>query len=305
MQPSSFAPILLFVYSRLHHVEAAVRSLQSNPEAIETNLIIYSDGPKNVEVAASVAAVRGYLKKIDGFKSVTVIERPSNYGLASSLVGGITEALNFYDSVIVVEDDLVVSPFFLSYMNSALRLYSGDDQVASIHGYIYPVDKVLPETFFLRGADCWGWATWKSAWAGFRADSSELLYELEDRGLINDFDFGGGYLFSNMLKDQMLGKIDSWAIRWHASMYLAGKLTLYPGLSLVANLGNDGTGTHGEVSSKFLVKLSPRKIEVNRVDLEVSRYAWETIRAYFCRIKRRGARHYLQKIKGIFRKFNK
>lgn len=305
MQPSAFAPILLFVYSRLYHVVAAVRSLQSNPEAIESDLIIFSDGPKSIEVAASVAAVRSYLKKIDGFKSVRVIERPCNYGLASSLVDGITEALNLYDSVIVVEDDLVVSPFFLSYMNSALRLYSCDDQVASIHGYIYPVDKVLPETFFLRGADCWGWATWKRAWAGFRADSSELLHELEDRGLINDFDFGGGYLFSNMLKDQMLGKIDSWAIRWHASTYLAGKLTLYPGLSLVANHGNDGTGTHGEVSSKFLVKLSPRKIEVNRVDLEVSRYAWEIIRAYFCGIKRRGARHYFQKIKDIFRKLNK
>ncbi len=140
-----------------------------------------------------------------------------------------TEVLDRYQKVIVLEDDLVISPHFLQFMNEALDLYKKEDNVISITAYIYPVEGPLPETFFLRGADCWGWATWKRGWNLFQADGLALLKKLEEQKLERDFDFDGAYPYTQMLKDQISGKNNSWAVRWYASAFLAGKLTLYPG----------------------------------------------------------------------------
>jgi len=109
--------------------------------------------------------------------------------------------------------------------------------VGSIHGYWYPVDRQVPETFFLRGASCWGWATWSRAWQLFEGDGRQLLAELERQGLTHRFDLDGAMAYTRMLKDQIAGKNNSWAIRWHAAMFLAGRLQLSPGTSLVRNTG--------------------------------------------------------------------
>jgi hypothetical protein len=140
----------------------------------------------------------------------TVIERNRNWGLAESIIDGVTRVVNEFGRVIVVEDDLVTSIYFLQYMNEVLNLYEKEEKVASIHGYVYPIDG-LPETFFLRGADCWGWATWKDKWALFEPDGTKLLDELKKRKLTKRFDFNGSYPFSLMLANQVSGKNDSWA----------------------------------------------------------------------------------------------
>jgi hypothetical protein len=139
---------------------------------------------------------------------------------------------------------MVVSPDFLAYMNAGLALYAGDEQVVSIHGYVYPTRDALPDTFFLRGADCWGWATWRRGWAVFDPDGAALLARVEAAGLQRDFDLDGAFPYTAMLRDQVEGRTDSWAVRWYASAFLADKLTLYPGRSLVLNIGLDGTGTN-------------------------------------------------------------
>jgi hypothetical protein len=156
----------------------------------------------------------------------------------------VSQILAASNTVIVLEDDLVVSKYFLKFMNEGLMKFSDDDRVISIHGYVYPVLRALPEAFFLLGADCWGWATWQRAWEIFEQDSEKLLLELRSRKLRKLFDFNSSYRFSKMLEDQARGKIDSWAIRWNASAFLQGKLTLYPGSSLMHNIGNDGSGKH-------------------------------------------------------------
>jgi hypothetical protein len=225
-------------------------------------LSVFCDAPKRPEHAASVDAVRRYVDGIDGFASVSVTHRDTNLGLARSIIKGVGSVLVDEERVIVLEDDLVLSPHFLRYMNDGLACYADDDRVASIHGYCYPTGEPLPETFFLRGADCWGWATWRRAWAHFRADGTALLSELRSRGLTRTFDMDGRYPYVKMLQDQIAGRNDSWAVRWHASIFLRGGLTLYPGTSLVHNIGNDASGTHGAADDTYSQQLAEHPVRV-------------------------------------------
>ncbi|MFC7524899.1 glycosyltransferase [Parapedobacter sp. GCM10030251] len=256
------APIILFTYNRPSHTRETVTYLQRNHLAKESELIVYADGPKSTADEPLVSELRNYLKQINGFKRLTVIERPENLGLARNIITGVTETLHKHDKVIVVEDDLVTSPWFLTYMNNGLTRYAGYHEVASIHGYVYPVKQLLSEAFFIKGADCWGWATWKRAWEHFEPNGSLLLEALQKRGLTLDFDFNGAYPYTQMLEDQIAGKNDSWAIRWYASAFLNDMLTLYPGKSLVHNIGNDASGTHSGADSTYDTEVFQDKINV-------------------------------------------
>lgn len=284
--PEALAPIALFVYNRVDHTRRTVEALRRNPEASASELVVFCDGAKDEKSRATVADVRAFVRTIVGFKSVKVVEREQNLGLARSIIGGVTDTLKDAETVIVLEDDLVTSPFFLKYMNEALRLYRDDDRVASIHGYVYPITAPLPETFFLRGADCWGWATWRRGWALFRSDGAQLLRELDERGLARSFDLDGAYGNRRMLENQVRGKNNSWAIRWHASAYLANKLTLYPGRSLVVNIGTDDSGTHFQTGTNvFLGALTDRPIRVARTELSESQQARLLFKTYFRQIR--------------------
>jgi len=239
-----FSPIALFTYNRPWHIRQTVDALLNNAEASASDLIVFSDGAKGENDTASVEEVRRYLHSIQGFKSVRVVEREKNLGLAQSIISGVTEVVNEYGRIIVLEDDLVTSPYFLQYMNDALNLYENDDRVISAHGYNYPIEEPLPALFFLKGADCLGWATWKRGWNLFESDGRKLLNELEQRGMLKRFDLFGAYDFSRMLRGQIAGKNQSWAVRWYASALLNDKLTLYPGRTLLQHMGSDGSGTH-------------------------------------------------------------
>lgn len=247
----TLAPIALFVYDRPDHLTRVVDALVGNEEASLSQLFIYSDAPKGVAAADSVAKVRSVARSVRGFRSVEVVVQPTNQGVAQSIIGGVSELVARFGKVIVLEDDLLPSRNFLRYMNGALDLYEDAEEVISIHGYSYPVSTLLPETFFLRGADCWGWATWKRAWDLFDPDGRKLLTELESRSLTWEFDFDGSYHYTQMLKDCLRGKNDSWAIRWYAAAFLRGKLTLYPGSSQIQNIGTDGSGVHVGATESF------------------------------------------------------
>ena len=275
------APIVLFVYNRLWHTQQTIEALQNNVLAKQSELYIYSDEANTEKIQKSVNEVRQYIDKIDGFKSVTIIKRIKNFGLAESIIDGVTTIVNQYGRIIVLEDDMVVSPYFLEYMNEALDQFVDDDRVISVHGYVFPVDIILPEAFFLPGADCWGWATWRRGWQIFNPNGKYLLDELMRRHLIQEFDYNGAYPFLNMLRDQIKGENDSWAIRWHASAFLANKLTLYPGRSLVNNIGNDSSGVHSGTTEYFDVELSKTSINLNNVIVEVSPIALEAFEHYF------------------------
>lgn len=250
------APIVLFVYNRPWHTQQTVEALQKNELSIQSELFIYADAPKNENAADKVKEVREYIKKIDGFKKITIIERETNWGLANSIIDGVTKIVNEYGKIIVLEDDLVTSPYFLKFMNEALNMYKNEPKVASVHSYIYPIEG-LPETFFIRGADCWGWATWRDRWSIFETDGQKLLDKLKKRKLQKEADFDNSYGFTQMLKDQINGKNNSWAIRWYISAFLKDMLTLYPGQSYIQNIGFDSKGTHCTTESNvFKVTLN-------------------------------------------------
>jgi hypothetical protein len=275
------APIALFVYNRIQHTQQTIESLQKNELAVDSELFIFSDGPRSGPNKMKVQKVREYLKSLSGFKKISIIERDNNLGLAQSVIAGVSNIVVTFGRIIVLEDDMITSPYFLRFMNDALELYKAEDKVISIHGYVYPVKDELPSTFFLRGADCWGWGTWKRGWDLFEPDGRLLLHELQKRKLRKRFDFNGAFSYTQMLKDQINGKIDSWAIRWHASGFLKDKLTLYPGTSLIRNIGLDATGTHCRVSREFDASVASHLISVDSIAVEENVSAWKAYETYF------------------------
>lgn len=282
MKALTTAPVVVFAYKRVAHLRLCIQHLQNNTLAPSSDLIVYSDGPRTENDKEGVLEVRRFLKTVSGFASVKVIEHEGNLGLSKSIILNVTKVVNEYGSVVVVEDDLVTSPYFLQYMNDALKKYQFEDKVISIHGYVYPVKGKLPDLFFLRGADCWGWATWKRGWDLFNADGRALLARIARMNENKRFDFSDTYPYIQMLKDQIERKNDSWAILWYASAFVEDKLTLYPGRSLVRNIGNDDSGTHSRKTNKFDVELSSEPVDVfgaqvklednPRAILEFSRY---------------------------------
>lgn len=269
------APIGLFVYKRPEHTARVLEGLRNNREARDSDLFVFSDGAKDALASDRVSAVRALVRQRMGFRSVTVVEQSMNLGLARSIVTGVADLTRRFGRVIVLEDDVVPAPYFLQYMNAALDKYEQAEQVVSIHGYSYPVARSLPETFFLRGADCWGWATWERGWRVFEPDGAKLLARLSESGLSHAFDLDGGYPYTKMLEDQVAGRNDSWAIRWHAAAFLKGLLTLYPGSSQVQNIGTDGSGTHGGCAAHFLHASWGRPVKLEDIPIQESRRARE------------------------------
>ena len=297
----NLAPIILFVYNRPYHTQKTVEALQKNNLAKESNFIIFSDGPKFGQ-EVKVEEVRKYLKAIRNFKTVKIFENKENLGLAKSIINGVTKIVNECGKVIVLEDDMVTSKHFLEYMNQGLDLYENEERVISIHGHIYPTEKKLPETFFIKGADCWGWATWKRGWDIFEPDGKKLLSEIKRMGLIKEFDFSNSFPYSRMLNAQIRGKNNSWAIRWYASAFLKNKLTLYPRESLIFNIGFDNTGTHCNSLDVFNKKMDIENIKINvsKINIEENLSAREAFIRYFETIKEPLINKIIRKIKEIF-----
>lgn len=294
------APIVLFVYNRPLHFVRVIQALRNNKLAKESELIIYSDAPKDESEVQRVKEVRNLIANIDGFKNITVILRDVNLGLSRSIISGVTEVLEKYDRVIVLEDDLVASPFFLDFMNAGLEKYSDNTQVVCVHGYVYPCHKPLPANFFIRGADCWGWGTWRDSWSIFNPDGLCLLDELKRLDLMSEFDFSGAYSFSQMLKNQISGKNDSWAIRWHASAFIKNKLTLYPGRSLISNIGNDGSGSHKENSQFFDTNATSDPIYIEDICVVESTLAKNLFAKYFLGIQKTEFNSFIRRVANFF-----
>jgi hypothetical protein len=241
----NLAPIALFVYNRPEHTRRVLDSLRRNPLAAESDLFIYSDAPKKPEASESVREVREYIRTITGFRSIKIVERDRNWGLANSIIDGVTTVVNQYGRVIVLEDDLVTSMYFLAYMNTALERYQEEDRVMQVSGHVFPI-RVHGETdaVFLPMTTSWGWATWARAWQHFDPESLGFARLKGDANLRRRFNLDGAYDYFSMLEAQLAGRVDSWAVRWYLSVFMRGGLTLFPVKTLVENCGFDGSGTH-------------------------------------------------------------
>jgi hypothetical protein len=276
------APIALFVYNRPDHVLRTLSALKANPLARKSLLYVFSDGPRGSQDIPRVEAVRRSLKNMSGFDNMCVREQPQNLGLAKSIITGVTELAVNYGRVIVLEDDLVVAPGFLAFMNHALNRYSNDPQIMQVSGYMFPVKrpKRLGQTFFCRVPTSWGWGTWGRAWERLTLDSTRILESLRCPDRRAAFNLDGAYPYFEHLTQQAEGKIDVWGVRWYASMFAAGGLCLYPSQSLVRNIGMDGSGVHCGRSSHFDVNLSDLETWTFPDRIEESTPAYEAIRSF-------------------------
>ncbi|MCX2452680.1 glycosyltransferase [Pedobacter sp. PLR] len=275
-----FAPIALFVYNRPKHTERTLKFLRQNTLASESRLFVFSDGFKSAEDEAKVLEVRELLKSIEGFKSVEVIERPENMGLANSVIAGVSRLVKDYQQVIVMEDDLIVSPHTLTYFNDGLSRYRKHEKVMHIGAYMYPLpENELPETFFYRAATSWGWATWERAWQHFEPNIDTLMSQFDAKKK-SEFSIEHKMNFWKQMQDFKKGKNNSWAIRWYASIFLKGGLTLNPSQSLVNNIGHDGSGIHSGINDIYNVIINPKRIEQFPSEIKESKAAYETIKSF-------------------------
>jgi len=275
------APIALFVYDRLDHARRAVESLRSNGLAKDSELFIFSDEARDEKSGNGVRLVRDYVKTISGFKQVVINENKSNLGPSRNIIEGVTGILNRYEKVIVVEDDLNVSRYFLEFMNDALSKYENEPKVISVCGYMYPIKIRDRETVFLRMTDCWGWATWKRGWDLFEPDAEKLLGRIRLNDMGKKFNMGGSYDFLRILQKQTEKKVSSWAICWYASALLNNKLSLYPAKSLVRNIGLDDSGTHCSSSFWFDTDILQRQVLVSQMPVEEERAVINKLTLFF------------------------
>jgi len=239
----SLAPIVLFTYNRPDHTRRTLEALRNNHLSSRSELHIFSDGYRGEADKGEVMKVRELIRSVEGFAEVHIEERADNTGLSTNIIEGVTRIINEHGKVIVLEDDLITSPFFLTFMNEALERYQQEEKIAHVHGFCFPLQD-LPDVFLIKWTGSWGWATWKRAWNLFNPDGEELLSEIMRQKRSREFDFNGNYPFTRMLRRQVNRENDSWAIRWNASLFLNDLLSLNAGKSLVQNIGFDGSGRH-------------------------------------------------------------
>jgi hypothetical protein len=268
----NLAPIVLFTYDRVEHTRLTLEALAANQGAAESDLYVYSDGPKSGQSEERVRSVREYLGSVSGFKSVTVIERETNMGLASSVITGVSETLKRSPSVIVMEDDLVTSRNFLGFVNAALATYERRPDIFSVTGYNYPIE--MPSSYrddaylSYRGSS-WGWGTWRDRWSQVDWSVGDYAESVEDPRVQECFRRGGDDL-PQMLEMQMSGQLDSWSIRFDYAHAKHDAFCVHPVVSKVQNIGFDGSGVHCDYSDDYHVELDPgdRPFRL-RPDLEV------------------------------------
>jgi hypothetical protein len=276
----SFAPIALFVYNRPQHTERTLKFLKQNELAAESRLFIFSDGPKTDDDMDRVMLVRDLLKTVDGFKSVEIIERKENMGLANSVIAGVSRLVKDYKQVIVFEDDLITSPYTLTYFNDGLNRYRNEERLMHIGAYMYPLkDNILPESFLYRAATSWGWATWERAWQHFEPNIDTLISQFDAKKK-SDFSIEHTMNFWKQMLDFKNGKNNSWAIRWYASIFLKNGLTLNPAHSLVNNIGHDGTGVHSGINDIYNVIIHPRPITKFPEEIKENAAAYQAIKQF-------------------------
>ncbi len=280
----SLAPIAYFTYNRPVHTKISLEALKKNELAKLSEIVIYSDGPKNDEKdKKKVQEVRGILNNLVGFKKKTLIFRKINYGLYKNFVSGITEVCNKFNKVIVVEDDNKTSKYFLNFINDGLNLYEKDQSVCSINGWFYPKKNNFQDTFFLLGGNTWGWGTWKRAWDKFNPDTKFLIDQIKKKNLVKKFNYNDSYDYFSMLEKRHNKLNESHTIIWKASTFINNMFSLYPSISFVDNIGFDGTGRHNKKPDNLHKHnlLHEKKIKLVKIKIEENINAIKFIEKFY------------------------
>lgn len=247
------SPVVLFTYNRPEETRKTIKALQSNFLATKSDLFVFSDGPKDACDNEKVTAVRECLKGLNGFKNVKITNYEENNGLANSVINGVSEIIEQYGKIIVLEDDLVTSPNFLDFMNQALNFYAASPKIFSISGYTLDLPGLAEhnQDFYLgKRASSWGWGTWVDKWQNVDWEVSD--YDEFRRNFKKRIDFFSiGSDMPSMLKNQMTGKIDSWAIRWCYHQFKYDLKTIFAAKSKIHHIGTSEEATHAAGATRY------------------------------------------------------
>ena len=267
MSPNKLAPIVLFVYNRPEHTKRTVESLLNNTLVSKSTLFIFSDGAKSDKDILAVDAVRNFIKTIKGSNKTEIIEREKNFGLANSVIVGVNEVINLSGKAIVLEDDMISSPYFLKYMNEVLNYFEDDQQIFSVTGYTFPIkipSNYQHSVYLSPRASSWGWGTWKGRWDKVDWEIKDFQSFINDKLRVEYFNNGGDDL-TRMLKNSISGKIDSWAVKWSYAHFKNNAYCVYPVKSRVKNIGADKSGVHTSRTKKFDVEMEMNDVEIINV----------------------------------------
>ena len=299
----TYAPIALFTYARPDHTRAVIEALKRNTLAKASNLIVYSDAARTAAEEERVRKVRRYLHTVDGFQSVKIVESPRNLGLAQSITAGISETIEEWGKIIVLEDDILTSPCFLEFMNCALERFQNQRRVWHVSGWNYPIDSSgLSEAFLIRVMNCWGWATWRDRWVHFRKRPTRLLASWHAKD-IYAFNLDGAHDFWRQVVRNAEGSLDTWAIFWYATIFENRGLCVNPSSSCTENIGLDGSGTNsGRKFLKEKITLKETFAGFGEFPLVESDIALQRIRRYYLRRRVRARiRQSWQRASGLLR----
>lgn len=246
------APIIVFAYDRPEHLRRTLGALVKNVFAGESELYIFCDGPKSDatdERKLHIKQTREVAHATKGFKAMHFIEANANKGLANSIIGGVSDVINKHGRVIVLEDDLLTSPYFLKYMNEGLERYDSRKAVFTICANRPPVNKMqIPsdyvyDVFVSQRAMSTGWATWADRWEQVDWSMGYLPSLLKDPNQIDALNRSGKDMLY-MLQLQRDHKIDSWAVQYGYAHFANHAVAIMPCIPYIDNIGFDGTGIH-------------------------------------------------------------
>lgn len=298
------APVVLFVFNRPDHTKRTIEALQSNLYASSSDLYIYSDSSVDDDSKRLVDEVRAYIRKVTGFKTITIIEQESNLGLAGSIISGVTNIIEKHGRVIVLEDDIVTSPYYLKFMNEALLYYRDKPKVWHISGWNYPITpaQYTNDVFLWRMMNCWGWATWADRWSHFEKNVDKVINELDEDDIYK-FNLDGTEAVYNQILWNKKGLVDTWAVFWYATIFRNNGLCVNPSISFVDNIGHDGSGVHCiDVGPTTPPKLNmTRNIEFES-ELCESIIATDAIKKYYLSQKKNILFRVVRKVFRIFSK---
>jgi hypothetical protein len=246
---TSWAPIALFIYKRPTHTRRMIEHLQRCAGFDESPVYVFADGPRHPRDIPDIRETRSVARRLLGDHAVFA-ERDANMGVDRSIISGVTELCERHGSVVVVEDDLIMSPYFLEFLNTGLRRYESEPRVMQVCAYMFDVPALLDsgDAIFLPMTSSWGWATWKRAWDLYDPAAVGWAKRLSDKRERRRFDLDGNFDYTRMLSRQMRKAVPAWDIRWYYSMFVRDGVAVYPPHTLVLNGGFDGTGTHSRLS---------------------------------------------------------
>jgi hypothetical protein len=273
----NLAPIALFVYNRAACTLKTLEHLKRNVFAEESSLFIFADGPvvnATDDDLRKIREVREVIRREKWCGEVNITESQVNLGLADSIIHGVTEIVNRFGKVIVLEDDLLTSVHYLEYMNNGLNFYEFQPSVFQVVGYMTPIKTNFKnEAFFLPIASSLGWGTWARAWEYFEKTPVDYTRLVTDKKLRKLFDLNNSYPYSDMLIRQMASNVDSWGVRWWWAVFKQKGISLFPDRTMISHIGFDPDATHTKIEipdfnkywlSNYRIINYPENVEINK-----------------------------------------